>query len=383
MSIRIRTWKTPSGEARKAYQVDYVSKGQRVRETFKTKKEAETRLAIVTVGVRAGTHTADGHSITVAFAAAQWLGECAKAGLERVTQVLYAQQVASHINPILGDVLLSQLTAEAVAGWEDALHANGCSPKLIRRVRVNLGQIVGEAQRRGQVAQNVVRSTGRAKVSKRQEAKRQLVVGVDIPSPAEIRALLPQLAGRRIRPLILTAAFAGLRWSELRGLTWANVDLQAGVLAVTQKIDRYGDIGPTKSAAGVRSIPLIDLVVNALKELRLASPSEQELVFVTSRGTPRHRITECAEFAQAQIAAGIVNADGSAKYDGLHCLRHFFASWCINRRVDGGRELPLKQVQGLCGHSTITVTADVYGHLFPRGDDKAELAAAQTAFLAG
>ena len=61
----------------------------------------------------------------------------------------------------------------------------------------------------------------------------------------------------------------------------------------------------------------------------------------------------------------------------MHALRHFFVSWCINRRVDGGLELPLKVVQARMGHSTIAMTADVYGHLFPRGDDSAELAAAE------
>jgi len=40
-------------------------------------------------------------------------------------------------------------------------------------------------------------------------------------------------------------------------------------------------------------------------------------------------------------------------------------------------------VQGLCGHSSIAVTGDVYGHLFPATDSTDELHAAQTAFLAG
>ena len=82
-------------------------------------------------------------------------------------------------------------------------------------------------------------------------------------------------------------------------------------------------------------------------------------------------------FIPAQIAAGVTTANGKAKYTGLHSLRHFYASWCINRRVDGGLELPLKVVQARMGHSTIAMTADVYGHLFPRGDDSAELAAAE------
>jgi integrase len=82
-----------------------------------------------------------------------------------------------------------------------------------------------------------------------------------------------------------------------------------------------------------------------------------------------------------QIAAGVVTKAGKAKYSGLHALRHFYASWCINRRVDGGLELPLKVVQARLGHGSIQMTADHYGHLFPRGDDGAELAAAERAFL--
>jgi len=64
----------------------------------------------------------------------------------------------------------------------------------------------------------------------------------------------------------------------------------------------------------------------------------------------------------------------AAKYPGMHALRHFYASWCINRKQDGGLELPAKVVQHRLGHSSITVTLDTCGHLFPRGDDGAELA---------
>jgi integrase len=39
-------------------------------------------------------------------------------------------------------------------------------------------------------------------------------------------------------------------------------------------------------------------------------------------------------------------------------LRHFYASWCINRRADGGLELPLKVVQARLGHASIQMTAD-------------------------
>ncbi len=71
-----------------------------------------------------------------------------------------------------------------------------------------------------------------------------------------------------------------------------------------------------------------------------------------------------------------------AKYTGLHALRHFYASWCINRRVDGGLGLPAKMVQERLGHASIVITMDLYGHLFPRADDGKELADAERAILA-
>src|SRR5262249_29693979 len=82
----------------------------------------------------------------------------------------------------------------------------------------------------------------------------------------------------------------------------------------------------------------------------------------------------------AQIAGG-VTVGAKVKYPGLHALRHFYASWCINRRADGGLELPVKVIQERLGHASIVMNSDVYGHLFPRRDDGAELAAAERALL--
>ena len=83
----------------------------------------------------------------------------------------------------------------------------------------------------------------------------------------------------------------------------------------------------------------------------------------------------------AQAAAGVVTKDGDAKYTGMHALRHFYASWCINREVDGGLALPAKVVQERLGHSSIVVTLDTYGHLFPAGDDSGALGKAEALLL--
>jgi len=50
--------------------------------------------------------------------------------------------------------------------------------------------------------------------------------------------------------------------------------------------------------------------------------------------------------------------------------------------VDGGRELPIKTVQTMLGHSSILMTSDGYSRLFPRADDSAELAAAELELIA-
>ena len=68
-----------------------------------------------------------------------------------------------------------------------------------------------------------------------------------------------------------------------------------------------------------------------------------------------------------------------AKYSGLHALRHFYASWCINR-APIGLGMNLKELQIRLGHSNIAVTADTYSHLFPRAEKSAELAAAEGKF---
>jgi integrase len=384
MSIRNRTWTSPAGETKSAWEVSYrAANGKRVRKLFDRKKDADDYHAKARIAVQNGTHTADSQSITVAVAATQWLARCDERGLERSSVVSYGERVRLHILPFIGGVKLSQLTAPAVALWEDKLRAEGRTAHGIRKARMALGAILKHAQLRGLVAQNVVAATGREEQAKRAEGTRKLKVGVDIPAVAEVKAILPHAQGR-FRALFLVAAFCGLRASELRGLTWANVDLKAGELHVSQRMDRYGTIGAPKSEAGDRTVPVLPMVVQALREHKLANPTnEQGLVFVNSRGHAIHRQVMVAELAAAQVAADVVDVTGAAKYTGMHALRHFFASWCINRKVDGGLELPLKVVQGRIGHSSIEMTANVYSHLFPATDTGAEMAAAEASFLAG
>jgi integrase len=386
MSVRKRSWKTPSGEVREAWIVDYADqRGSRHIKTFARKKDADAHHARVGVDVRAGIHTADRASITIMEAGRLWIESGEAAGLERTTLDQYRQHLDLHIAPLLGTVRLSQLTAPIVRQFEDRLRTDRRSPAMVRKVRASLGAILADAQERGLVAQNVVHNLrgGRRRGKERQADKRakgRLKVGVDIPTPDEIRAIIPHLDGRW-RPLLLTTIFTGLRASELRGLRWADIDLKRSEIHVRQRADCFREIGRPKSEAGERAIPLLPMLVNALREWKLACPkSELGLAFPNKHGRVETYYKISGGWGSAQIAAGVIKA-GEAKYSGLHALRHFYASWCINRRADGGLELPLKVVQSRLGHASIQMTADRYGHLFPRGDDRAELAAAEKAFL--
>jgi integrase len=380
MSVRKRTWENRDGSRGEAWVVAYTDRdGTRRIKSFEKKRDADAYHATVRVDVRRGVHTADSRSVTVAKAGALWIETSTGAGLERSTLEQYQAHLRLHITPLIGAVKLSQLTVPLVREFEDRL-AKDRSPAMVRKVLRSLSGIVANAQERGLVAQNVVRSLRRRPTSAGKRQRGKLKVGVDIPAPAEIAALMAKLTDRG-RALLLTAIFTGLRASELRGLRWADIDLKHGVLHVRQRADRWHQIGRPKSAAGERAVPLPPLLVNTLREWRLAH--HHDLAFANERGKPYALPTIITRhFHPAQIAAGLVGPDGKAKYGGLHTLRHFYASWCINRRVDGGLELPLKVVSNRLGHASIQITADRYGHLFPSQDDGAEMAAAERMLVA-
>lgn len=382
MSVRKRKWITRKGEEKEAWIVQYLDQDgvDRIK-TFARKKDADAHHATVKVDVGKGVHTSS--KATVAEAGKKWLMD-AEDRLEPATVESYRQHFDDHIVPFIGSFKLSQLTVPIAREFMDRLRHEKRSPAMIKRVVGDLGSILADAQERGLVAQNVVRSLNPHKKRRQAERrqKRLLKVGVDIPAPEEIKSIVASLKGRW-RPLLLTAILSGLRASELRGLKWTDIDLKKAELHVRQRADRYNSIGYTKSASGQRTLPLPPIVVNTLREWKLTCPkSEMDLVFPTGAGG----IENLSNILQrglvpAQIAAGVVTRDGKAKYTGLHTLRHFYASWCINSKEDGGLGLPLKLVQHRLGHSSIQMTSDVYGHLFPRSDDGAELAAAQKALL--
>ena len=380
MSVRKREWTTRRGEERAAWVLDYRDReGTRRIETFDKKKLADARAAGVAVDTKDGVHVPRGASITIAQAGEHWITRCEADKLERSTIAQYRQHLAGHITPHIGSVKLADLTGPQVASFERALHNAGASDAMRRKVLVSLSSLLRLAMREGYVNRNVA-DGHRVKTNKR--AKRKLKIGVDIPSLDEIRAFLAAL-NERWGPFFLTAVFTGMRASELRGLNWENVDLKKGEIHVRERADRFHEIGHPKSEAGERTIPIGPIVVNRLKEWKLKCPKgDHGLVFPTGSGSVQsHSNIRRRALIPLMEKAGVVDKNGEAKYTGLHALRHFYASWLINPTDLGGQGLPPKVVQERLGHSTLAMTTDTYGHLFPRGDDAGQLREAELALI--
>ena len=169
MSIRKRQWTTRLGEEKEAWIVDYTDQeGKRHIKTFQRKKEADDYRATVHVDIRRGVHTST--KDTVADAGKKWLAD-AEERLEPVDRrILSAAPEPAH-RPL-------HRSGEAIAAYRASsarLHGQAARREAVRchdqAVVGDLGSILADAQERGTVAQNVVRSLSRSRKGKRADQR--------------------------------------------------------------------------------------------------------------------------------------------------------------------------------------------------------------------
>lgn len=380
-TIRKRT--LPSGLVR--WQAGYVDgAGKRRFKMFNRKSDGEAWLTDTKHAVARGLHTPGSMSPTVKEAAALWIRRCNDKKLEPTTVAAYEQHVDLHIVPRIGAKKLSDLTVPAVNAFADQLREAGLSSAMITKVVRSLGAIFKEARRRGLSA--AAPTVGLDLDLPDREDPRP-----EIPTKTELQFILGEVTGRW-RPLVLVATFCGLRGSELRGLRWTDVDLQARKISISQRADASHRIGKLKSKAGYRSIPMPPIVLQALREWKLLCPKgDLGLVFPNKLGKVESHSNVLERGLHPLLVAGgmvvptttpALDKDGNAVIDatgkpvmvaapkyGMHSLRHACASLWIESGYNP------KQIQKLMGHSSIKVTFDVYGHLF--ADDVAEQRAAE------
>ncbi len=287
---------------------------------------------------------------TISDAAKLWLSRCELEKLERATLHSYRSHVKHHIEPKIGDLLLNELSAVHVRDFLDGMLRDS-TRAMAKKCLTTLRSIISAAQERGLVMHNVARDV-KLRRSERHDPDRVF------PTKEEIRAMLNN-APERHKPLIMTALFTGMRMSELRGLSWDAVDLQRSVITVRQRADRYCEMGNTKSKSGRREIPMGPQLAAVLKAWKVACPTgELDLVFPNGSGNVEtHSNIYNRMFKPLMISCGIVNGEGKPRFS-LHAMRHAAASLFIEQGW------PPKKIQTMLGHSSITMTYDVYGHLF-------------------
>lgn len=380
-TIRKREWRTAGGERREAWRLTYYdASGRRCTKQFEKKGEASDYLTRAAWEVSQGIHTADSDSITVSDACDLWLARARRNDLERSTIKQYDEWARLHIKPLIGTKKLSRLTMPDVVAFRNAL-IDTRSRAMAHKVVRGLSSILAAAQEAGKVSQNVAKDV---RVDRAKRDKKRAT----IPLKEDLRALLETAADQfpDFLPLVMTDIFTGLRSSELRGLRKIDVDLKTGQLHVRQRADQWGVIGPPKSEAGTRSIPIPPMLITELRKWMLRAPhSELGLMFPNSEGGVRlHSNMLNREYWPLQVAAGLTKPTGRrdaegkpvlrAKYE-FHALRHAAASFWIKQKVD------LKRLTTWLGHSSVQMTLDVYGHLLVDEQQDAAIAAAAAAEL--
>jgi integrase len=263
-----------------------------------------------------------------------------------------------------------------VAALVTGLRTDGCSEKTAADALATLHSIVRFALRNGWIADNPV---AKLEADERPHPTRrpQRVLG-----RGEIGRLLAACL-QRYRPLLATALYSGLRISELLGLVWDDIDFAAGVIRVRAQLSRAHRGVPArrvapKTPAAIRDVPLVPQLAELLREHRRGSAfnAGSDWIFATGRGTPLgHRNVERRALRRAAKTAGL---DGGGWPPlRFHDLRHTFTSHLIlDLRLDPA------QVSRILGHARVTITLDVYTHLFDEARHATEIRAqmAQSAF---
>lgn len=289
-------------------------------------------------------------AITISEAARLWLARCELEQLERATLHSYRSHVKHHIEPKIGYLLLNELTAVHVRDFLDGMLRDS-TRAMAKKCLTSLRSIISTAQERGLVMHNVARDV-KLRRSERHDPDRVF------PTKDEIKALIANAPPKHL-PLVMTALLTGMRMSELRGLTWDAIDFERSIIKVRKRADRYCDMGNTKSKSGRREIPMGPQLAVVLKGWKNDCPKGTlDLVFPNGAGNVEtHSNIYNRIFKPLMLKCGIVDGEGAPRFS-LHAMRHAAASLFIEQGW------PPKRIQVMLGHSSITMTYDVYGHLF-------------------
>jgi integrase len=285
--------------------------------------------------------------------------------------------IDAYVSPRIGDVLLQQLSVLDL----DRLYATlategrqrgggGLSLRTVRYVHAILSKALGDAERKGLVARNVTGLSSPPKSSATRAPERTTWTS------DELRSFLHMVESHRYGPLMRVAAMTGLRRSELCGLRWADVDLDAAVATVRQSVQLVRGrivVGDVKTTRSRRRLDLDAGTVAVLRAHRRAQAAERlmvgagwgnyGLVFAAPDGRPLNPDTITQWFDRTVRRSELPRVR-------LHDLPHTHATHLLAAGVG------IKIVSERLGHASVAFTLDVYGHVMPGQQASAAAAAA-------
>lgn len=180
------------------------------------------------------------------------------------------------------------------------------------------------------------------------------------PLPVETVQAIQAAMPPNLRAYVGLMAGTGLRPGEAAGVTADRIDFLRRTLLVDRQLllTRPPTFGPPKTQASVRTIPLPQVVVDALAaHIAEFGTGDDGLLFCGPGGCRVNRDNISRAFRQAVVAVGAPTSTRA------HEIRHFYASLLIRHGES------VKVVQARLGHASASETLDTYSHLWPDSDD--------------
>jgi integrase len=335
------------GASRLRYRVRYRDPSGRERaKSFARKVDAERFLRHVEADLVRGQWVDPGQGrTTVGELAERWFATTAT--LKPKTREDYRSLLDNHVLPAFGQRPVVSIDTLAIRGWLAGLVSGGLSPSRAKHAYYVLFAVLEAAIQAGALLRNPAVGI-RVPRSPRREMR--FLSAVEVERLAE--AIVPPYG-----LLVRFAAYTGLRAGELVALRVGRLDLLRGTVRVVESATEVGGrlvFGSTKTYAE-RTVRLPRFLRDDLAVHLAGRPRDPDgFVFTAARGGPlRHNNFYQRIFCPALARAGL---PAQVRF---HDLRHTCAALLI---AQGAHP---KAIQAHLGHSSIQVTMDRYGHLFP------------------
>lgn len=234
--------------------------GGRKRRTVSAKTKAEVRVKLSALQKRTAAGATSDGTQTVAAWLTYWLDEVAD--VRDSTAKTYRGYVDNWIIPEVGRVTLANLAPEHVRAMLSKMDKAGKSPATRKQVLSILSKALVIAAREGKVERNVCDTVARPSLAK-QERHGVLTL-------QQVAVLVPHLRAHPNGARWLAAIVLGIRQGEALGLAWDDVDLDGPEpgMYIRQAQQKDGTLGPPKSRASIRPVPIIPPVYEAMIEYR-------------------------------------------------------------------------------------------------------------------